>query len=116
MVGFVSILGLHIDSRCHFDSRFQGLLSSPQRRNCPCDDDMVHSRCFSGYARSGSNSYQQGFNANLRPSTHMESRNHIGDIGREDLQRRLWFEMYDTIGIHRHKAKLSNAHYDTDTD
>ncbi|EFH39278.1 predicted protein [Arabidopsis lyrata subsp. lyrata] len=85
MVGSVSILGLHIDSRCHFDSRSQGLLSSSQRRNCPCDDDMVHLRCFSGYAGSVSNSYQWGFNANLRPSTHMESRNLIGDTCREEL-------------------------------
>ncbi|EFH55612.1 predicted protein [Arabidopsis lyrata subsp. lyrata] len=58
---------------------------------------------FFGYARPsrfGDNSCRRLLNANLRPSTHMESRNHIGDICREALQRRLWFEMYNKMGLH----------------
>ncbi|CAH8264428.1 unnamed protein product [Arabidopsis lyrata] len=58
---------------------------------------------FFGYARPSrfnDNSCRRLLNANLRPSTHMESRNHIGDICREALQRRLWFEMYNRMGLH----------------
>ncbi|EFH59690.1 predicted protein [Arabidopsis lyrata subsp. lyrata] len=80
-----------------------------RRSTCPCDDYVVHSRCFSGYARrfrSGDNNCRQRFSENLQSSMHMGSRNYIEGICREDLQRRLWCGMYNRMGLHRYQAKL----------